>query len=214
MIRRVQRLALKTVVVALMLLPRGGLEACPVEGEGGDPVLNRLKNRAAVPATFEPFDFYDFATLKIPAGAGRKHRDHWPDVDRALVDAQEKRAVQVVGYLIRVRLEAPESPNCHSDDPAQRDFHLWVTNSPSFDDDDSEGAVVVEVTPRIRSQHPSWSLTNLRRLGMQHSPIRAGGWLMLDAEHPEQVGRTRLTLWEIHPVTKIEVWSDERWREL
>jgi len=37
---------------------------------------------------------------------------------------------------------------------------------------------------------------------------------MLDPEHPDQVGRTRAILWEIHPILKIEVWSGNRWQEL
>src|SRR2546425_5684032 len=30
---------------------------CPIEGKGGDPALNRLKNRTEIPATFESIDF-------------------------------------------------------------------------------------------------------------------------------------------------------------
>jgi len=37
---------------------------------------------------------------------------------------------------------------------------------------------------------------------------------MMDPEHPDQVGKTRKTLWEIHPVLKIEVFSGGQWREL
>jgi hypothetical protein len=49
---------------------------------------------------------------------------------------------------------------------------------------------------------------------MRRSRLRISGWLMLDTEHPDQLGKTRVTLWGIHPVTKIEVWSDQEWREL
>jgi hypothetical protein len=28
---------------------------------------------------------------------------------------------------------------------------------------------------------------------------------MLDQEHPDQLGKTRGTLWEIHPIMRIEV---------
>jgi hypothetical protein len=34
---------------------------------------------------------------------------------------------------------------------------------------------------------------------------------MLDPEHPDQVGKTRGTIWEIHPVMKIEVEQDGKW---
>src|SRR2546428_526467 len=120
-------------------------------------------------------------------------------------------AVQVVGYLLGVKLEGREATNCGSDAPEERDFHVWLANSP---DDDRLDAVVVEVTPRVRARHPSWSLTNLRRFVRQRSRVRISGWLMLDEGHPEQVGKTRVTLWEIHPILRIEVWSAGRWREL
>jgi hypothetical protein len=38
--------------------------------------------------------------------------------------------------------------------------------------------------------------------------------LMLDPEHPEQLGKTRGTLWEIHPVMRIEVRRGGRWGDL
>ena len=110
-----------------------------------------------------------------------------------------------------MKLEGREATNCGSDSPEERDFHVWLANSP---DDDRLDAVVVEVTPRVRARHPSWSLTNLNRLVRQRSRVRIGGWLMLDPEHPDQVGKTRATLWEIHPILKIDVWSGGGWREL
>jgi hypothetical protein len=38
---------------------------------------------------------------------------------------------------------------------------------------------------------------------------------MLDPDHPEEVGKSRGTLWEIHPVMRIETaQADGSWREL
>ena len=184
---------------------------CPVEGKGGDPALNRLKNRTGVPASFESIDFEELADLVMPAGVGKKHRAQWSRATLASVEPQEKRAIQVVGYLLRVKLEGREATNCGSDAPEDRDFHVWLANSA---DDDRLDAVVVEVTPRIRARHSSWSLTNLNRIVRQRPRVRISGWLMLDQEHPEQVGKTRVTLWQIHPILTIEVWSGGRWREL
>ena len=169
---------------------------CPVEGRGGDTALNRLKNRTEIPASFGSVDFEELADLEVPEGVGKKPRAHWSGATLASVERQEKRAVEVVGYLLRVKLEGREATNCGSDTLGDRDFHLWLANSP---DDDRSDAVVVEVTPRVRAQHPSWSLTNLNRFVRQRSRVRISGWLMLDQDHPEQVGKTRVTLWEIHP---------------
>jgi hypothetical protein len=44
--------------------------------------------------------------------------------------------------------------------------------------------------------------------------VRIGGWLVLAQEHPEQVGKTRGSLWEIHPITRIEVKDANGWRGL
>ncbi len=201
-------------IVALLLVSAGyaqNFHGCPPEGEGGDPALNRLKNRTEVPGTFELMRFQELHDLEVPDGVSKKHRDQWPAPTLAAVEPQEQRTVQVVGYLLRVKLEGQESPNCGSDDPQLRDFHMWLANSP---DDDRADAVVVEVTPRLRAKHKSWSRTNLNRLVTQQTRVRISGWLMLDPEHPDQVSRTRATLWEIHPILKIEVWSGNQWREL
>ncbi len=173
-----------------------------VEGKGGDPALNRLKNRTEMPASFESIAFEELAALEPPADVGKKPRAHWSAAMLSAVGPQEKRAVQVVGYLLRVKLEGREATNCGSDKPDERDFHVWLANSP---DDNRSDAVVVEVSPRVRALHKSWSLTNLNRLVRQRSRVRISGWLMLDQENPEQIGKTRATLWEIHPILKIEV---------
>jgi hypothetical protein len=36
-------------------------------------------------------------------------------------------------------------------------------------------------------------------------PVRFSGWLLFDPEHKNHLLRYRPTLWEIHPITKIEV---------
>jgi hypothetical protein len=45
--------------------------------------------------------------------------------------------------------------------------------------------------------------------------VRISGWLMLDPEHKDMIDEgLRSTLWEIHPITKIEVWSNGAWVDL
>jgi len=41
--------------------------------------------------------------------------------------------------------------------------------------------------------------------------VRITGWLMWDYEHKEQLGNTRRTLWEVHPIHSIQVLSGSRW---
>lgn len=175
---------------------------CPPEGDGGDSALNRLKNRTELPQTVKS-EHLDDLLVALPAydEIGKKHREKWPDDDRAEIELEEKRAVQVVGYLIASKREGPESSNCHLDQ--DRDYHLWLTNSP---DDDKSAAIVVEITPRVAVHHANWAST-IGALAKNNRRVRITGWLLFDQEHPEQVGKTRATRWEIHPVTKIEVWS-------
>jgi hypothetical protein len=105
---------------------------------------------------------------------------------------------------LKVKLEGPESPNCHGDDQGDRDFHIWLANSA---DGERSDAVVVELTPRIRAKHPSWSRTNLNRLIATKPRVRVSGWVLLDPEHPDQVRKTRATIWEIHPIMMIEFFA-------
>ena len=208
---RVSLLAASVLLLSSFTSFGQDFHGCPVDGKGGDSALNRLKNRVQVPSTFEAMEFEELAELPIPNGIGKKHRSEWPAATLKTVGTQERRAVQVVGYLLKVKLEGPEATNCGSNVQRDRDFHLWLANSA---DDDRSEAAVVEISPRFRAQHSSWSLTNLNRLVKQRAQVRISGWLMLDQEHPEQLGKTRVTLWEIHPILKIEVWSSGRWREL
>lgn len=67
--------------------------------------------------------------------------------------------------------------------------------------------MIVEPTPNMLSQHPSSRLHTLQQLARQGAKVRVSGWVMYDPEHPDQLDKTRGTLWEVHPVTKIEVWS-------
>jgi hypothetical protein len=41
--------------------------------------------------------------------------------------------------------------------------------------------------------------------------VRITGWLMWDYEHKEQLGNTRRTLWEVHPIHSIQVLHGNRW---
>lgn len=183
---------------------------CPPEGDGGDPLLNRLKNRSDE-ASYIPVDFASVENLPWPQGIERRAHGRWSRQDAAAVAHYEGIPISVEGYLAGVKEEGPESPNCHGDDHEFRDFHIWLVASPGSDRSHS---IVVEVTPRLRAAHPAWSLDHLRALVKSKDHVRISGWLMLDPEHPDQVGKTRGTIWEIHPIMKIEVEQFGAWRPL
>ena len=70
------------------------------------------------------------------------------------------------------------------------------------------------MTPPVRANHPNWTTKLLRKIGKDQQRVRISGWLMLDPEHPDQVGKTRGTIWEIHPVMQVEVQQQGRWVSL
>lgn len=53
--------------------------------------------------------------------------------------------------------------------------------------------------------------TGLSRRAAANNPVRISGWLMFDPSHRNHLGRFRKTLWEIHPITRIEVWQNGAW---
>ena len=57
-------------------------------------------------------------------------------------------------------------------------------------------------------------LHTLKRLAQQRAKVRITGWLMLDPEYLDQIGHTGGGWWEIHPITKIEVFTGGRWVQL
>jgi hypothetical protein len=190
---------------------------CPIEGDAtpttrSDPDLNLLKNRSALPTDgFTAMHFDDLTLLEVPEGVSKKHRTKWPEETLNAVKAEEMKAVQVPGFLVNKKLEGPESPNCHSSNQADRDFHVWLANSSA---DEKADAIVVEITPRVRAEHPTWTATNLGKLILNKSQVRISGWIMLDPEHLDEVGKSRATIWEIHPILKIEVFSAGKWQDL
>jgi hypothetical protein len=198
-------------VTDLSKFTTGDYEGCPPEGSGGDPDLNRLKNRDLPPPAYEPIAIPDLLANQSPAllEAGRKERASWPRTALAQAIQWESRGVSVEGYLLRVKQEGPESCNCS--DKTKREYHIWVGDSP---DADRAQSVVVEVSPRLLPSHPNWRVRILSRLAKDHAKVRISGWLMWDQEHPEQIGKTRGTLWEVHPIHVIEVWSGGQWRSL
>lgn len=186
------------------------LGECGPEGSQPDYALNRRKHRvdtAAWLATPWPV----IARLPWPRKVGLRFRNQWTQGEQQEVARFEGAPVRVEGYLQGFKLEGREPPNCYSDDPAARDYHLWLAEEPH---DAPRRAIVVEITQRVRALHPNWTESQLARLATSHDRIRVSGWLMLDQMHPERVGVNRTTLWEVHPILRIEVQRADQWISL
>ncbi len=182
------------------------LECGPV-GQGGDTATNRLKNRTDVPATYRAVTFAAIGDLGYPA----TRRLAWPAESVAVVRRYEGVPVQVTGYLVAIKPQtrgSGESTNCYWTRAAEVDWHVALVEQPG---DGEAEAIVVETTPRIRVNHPKWTVTRLRPWVDSGDPVRISGWLLFDPAHRNHLGRYRRTLWEVHPITKIEVWLNGAW---
>lgn len=184
-----------------------GYEGCPPTGDGGDPMLNTLKNRADS-AAWTPASAEAVLALTWPRAVERRRHAQWSRADSAAVAAYEGMPIAVEGYFVGGKQEGPESPNCHGADADFRDWHLWLAATPGTD---RSRSIVVEATPVVRATHRAWTLAAIRALARDSTRVRVSGWLMLDPEHPDQVGRSRGTIWEIHPILKIEAQRGGAW---
>jgi hypothetical protein len=187
-----------------------GFRGCPGDGDGGDRPLNRLKNRVDS-AEWVVTPFSAVLNLSWPRSVARYGRNEWSSVDAKTVAASEGLPVAVEGYFVAAKQEGPEATNCHGADAAFRDWHLWLAASPGKD---RRRSIVTETTPAIRDNHPEWTLNAIHKLVRDSTLVRVSGWLLLDQEHLEQLGKSRGTLWEIHPVMRIELWRNGRWEKM
>lgn len=179
-------------------LVAGTYQGCPPSGDGGDPVLNTLKNRIDE-GQWQPVTVATILSLTWPSDIERQPRFRWSKAELAEIAQNEGAPVQAEGYLVDAKKMSPETCNCHSVD--QVDFHIWMVDERNKTRAQS---LVIEVSPRVRAFHPKWTLQNIRNLATRHEKVRISGWLMMDPEHPDQIGKTRGTIWEIHPIMQIE----------
>jgi hypothetical protein len=161
--------------------------------------LREMKERTTAPASYAPVTFEDFAALP--------HR-----LSVAEYSAIERRGVSLEGYVQNM-LRASDG-----------DIHLEIVPRP-----DSAGAVQMyvtgEITPGFTRGSPRWRFealaAELRPDRGTRTPWPGGprlarfrGWLLFDFQYDDSLGlwtdepALRMTGWEIHPVTGIELWHD------
>ncbi len=194
-----------------------GTYQCPQAGKGGDAYLNELKNRDVAPPSFDTVSVKDLLETfpqDLPAGKGRKrYRAQWGTADVRKAASLERKGVVVEGFILEIKGQGAEACNCGS--RTFHDYHLWLSADPPTPGVDGRSkAVVAEISPRLLDGHPNWNEKVLGRLIRSKARFRISGWLTWDQEHPEQIGKTRGTLWEVHPIHRIEVSSGNQWRSL
>jgi hypothetical protein len=190
--------------------PQNNYIGCPSTGDGGDGQTNIRKNRLDSTA-WTLVTISSIINLPFPAAIGRQQRVNWSAANTAAIAKFEGIPIQVEGWLAAAKQEGPESCNCHS--PLRVDFHMWVVDDPSKVHDRTQ-SVVCEMSPRVRTQHPSFSFARISPLVDGVTRVRISGWLMMDQEHPDQIGKTRGTIWEIHPIVGLETFKGGKWVSL
>lgn len=171
----------------------GGKTVCGAKGNAADAQmqgLNNNKNRTDEPADSDLISLAWDDLRNLPA-------DRVNDIQGA--------PVSVVGYLsskVKVQSGSPgESTNCNLSNPDEVDWHMYLTKAPQ---QLIATAIIVETTPRVRPNH-KWTTQMLAPYVNQRKQVRISGWLMYDVQHLDVVGKERATVWEVHPITKIEV---------
>jgi len=201
---------------------------CGETGKGGDSDTNKLKNRVDVPSLYHYVTWDAINNTGYPQGAPRSRAD-WTQSQLDAITPFEGVAVAVEGYLYKVKVESSsqnssggESTNCKAHLANDVDWHMPITAENGQGED---VAIVVETTPRLRQLHTNWTVNRLKpwtenigshpNSSFNGQPVRIRGWLMLDPEHQDMItSGLRSTLWEIHPITKIEVFQNGQWVDL
>jgi SH3-like domain-containing protein len=160
--------------------------------------LNLDKNRFTAPHDSDIDPSFTLANLLRP-GADDERFD-------------EKKAGELEGFVLAVKVGGIETVNCKATDPLHRDTHIEIALHIG---DDSTKRVIVEVTPRWRAEMQSlgadWSTQGLQSLVGKR--VRFRGWQLFDIEHRPQAKNTaptnpkdwRATVWEIHPITSFKI---------
>ncbi len=145
------------------------------------------------------------SVLALPWQNLPRRRYSWSAAEAAKVAQYESAAITLTGYLISVKQEGPEATNCELPSAAWHDWHLWlVATEAEAAARDKTHAVVIEITPRVRALgRQSWDMHQLSAWARAGQKVSVSGWLLLDPDHPDQVGKSRGTIWEVHPVMAI-----------
>ncbi len=206
--------------------PPGIDSSCGLTGTGGSEAnQNAAKNNFCATGTPQPITLADLQQLQTQAAndpsidfgdENSGSRQKGPQVDRAPLQAMgEGKLVTMTGYVLLARQEGAESVNCEKnvhDQPAYHDIHIELGDSASASDECS--GIVAEMIPHHRPD--SWTAGNVEKLAVAKPKlmVRVTGQLFFDSSHfPCENGQgvrnnpKRISLWEIHPIYKLEVCS-------
>lgn len=132
-------------------------------------------------------------------------------------DYDANTAVEITGYVYRIKKGGKETCNCESGNSYDKDTHIELTINENYIE--PKYRFIVEITPRFRMFQDyhgiDWSTEGLKD-EFEHKYVIIQGWLFYDQSHAKENfsddpadndGRAnwRSSSWEIHPVTNIEL---------
>ena len=208
---------------------------CPLQGCSAsnsafapfDGLLNQQKNHPDGPGVpknppFSVADTMDETKLPVhkpPTPDGKDLRATWnhtPEFQQ--VSSFEKRQGTVEGYIVHAKPGGAESCNCDVAAKNVLDTHVNVVDKPQDPNVDPKTlpgvSLIAEITWRVRASHADWTVANLQKLDLQHSGarVRITGRLLYDNVHWDMIHKNqRGTLWEIHPIRRIQVLVKNSW---
>lgn len=184
---------------------------CPWNGDDGDRDTFVRKNRSDVPAAYHDVQWTTIHDLAFPKD--KPLRKNWTPEHLADIAQFEGVPIRTVGYIVAVKPQAgnEEGTNCRFSKVSETDIHIALVGEAG---DGERNSVVIETTPRLLKLHPKWTKTTLAQYLNQDIPVRVSGWLMLDPDHRAHLNKYRHTLWEIHPITAIEVLDGAQWKAI
>lgn len=180
--------------------------------KGADKETNQRKNRTDLPSAYHAVEFSALTDLDWPREATTR-RDRWKREQLEVIERYEGEAVTVTGFIVALRPQAnnSEATNCGASGEQNTDWHIALVGEHG---DPEREAVVVETTPRIKRLHPNWTPAALRSLVGSTDSVRVSGYLLFDPVHKGHLEKYRKTLWEIHPIHRIEIWRARRWIDI
>lgn len=182
---------------------------CGPTGDAGPKdalaLQDEAKDNFCASGTPKELAFADYPKMQAAAQKALGGANYKPPTSRAaLQKLGEGKLVRLVAYVDRARysdVEKGESVNCNLGGDPDNDVHIPLLAKPGEDECTS---VTAEVSPHYRPD--AWTPENLNK---QTMPVRITGQLAFDAEH-KPCTKTKVeepkrqSVWEIHPVYKIE----------
>jgi hypothetical protein len=180
------------------------------KGERIDTLTDLLKNR--IDGSGQYADVPISVVLKLPWKGMKTRRYSWTSSQVTRTAKYEGAPVAITGFIIEAQKKSKETSNCEIASDQWYDWHIWLVRTEAeAHARNKKKAIVVEVTPRVRHADPNgFDLVQLRQWAHDGQPITVSGWLLLDPDHPTDATGTprkkpsRGTIWEVHPVMRIE----------